>query len=515
MPKAEWSATDPKNTLKRTSSRESVGEDFFCFFIHHYSTSIKIAGQYDTMNIMKMENPTTFVIFGVMGDLSKQRLIPALFDLYAKDLLSKEFRLVGFSRGVYTVEEFRKFICEILAAKEHKYSAELVRRFAEHAHYCQGTFEEKESYSRVAETLAFLDEKEIKQCSNKLFYLAVSPSYYAAIFDHLASSGLTIPCGGTNGWTRVLVEKPFGKDLETAQELEKRLSTLFQEEQIFRIDHYLAKETVQNILAFRFSNIPFEPLWSNVYIERVEINLHEKFGIEGRGAFYDGVGALRDVGQNHLLQMLALIAMEDPKELDATLIRHERARVLASLKLAQSATEDLFRRGQYARYRNEEHVASDSTTETYFRIAAEVNNERWRKVPWILEAGKKMSETKAEIRVYFKKTETCLCPAGSEHHHQNVLTFRVQPNEGISITFWAKKPGFSTELEPQVLSFTYKDSLLDKQMPDAYERVLYDCIRGDQTLFASTEEVEAAWRFVMEVVKKWKNMPLVEYDENI
>lgn len=464
---------------------------------------------------MKTAIPTIFVIFGVTGDLSKQRLIPALLDLYAKDLLPKEFHLVGFSRGAYTAEEFHKFVRETVEEKSHQYSAGLVASFVERAHYCQGTFEEKEAYLRIAKTLADIDEKEIRQCSNKLFYLAAPPAYYAAIFDHLASSGLTIPCGGKNGWTRVLVEKPFGKDLKTAQELEKRLSALFQEEQIFRIDHYLAKETVQNILAFRFSNILFEPLWSNRFIERIEINLHEQFGIEGRGAFYDGVGALRDVGQNHVLQMLALVAMEDPKELDATLIRRERSRALASLMLWEPAKEDSFHRGQYAGYRNEEHVAKDSTTETYFRIIAEVDNERWRGMPWILEAGKHMPETKAEIRIYFKKTETCLCPADAEHHHQNILTFRIQPDEGISVVFWAKKPGFTTALEPQVLSFNYKNSLFEQQMPGAYERVLYDCIRGDQTLFASTEEVEAAWRFVMAVMEKWKGTPVIEYTGDI
>ncbi|OGZ46624.1 MAG: glucose-6-phosphate dehydrogenase [Candidatus Ryanbacteria bacterium RIFCSPHIGHO2_02_FULL_45_13b] len=459
----------------------------------------------------KNNTPTTFVIFGVTGNLSKQRLIPALLDLYAKKLLPTEFHLVGFSRKTYTREEFQKFICEIATAKEYAHPPELIARFSTHARYCQGMFEEKEAYARITETLAILDEKEINQCSNKLFYLAVPPMYYTSIFDHLASSGLTIPCGGMEGWTRVLVEKPFGKDLETAQELEKQLSTLFQEEQIFRIDHYLAKETAQNILAFRFSNILFEPLWNSTYIEKVEINLHEQRGVEGRGAFYDGVGALRDVGQNHILQMLALVAMEDPKELDATLIRRERSRVLASLKLRQPTVENSLRRGQYKGYRNEEHVAKDSVTETYFQIAAEVDNERWRGVPWILEAGKRMPETKAEIRVYFKKTETCLCPSGAEHHHQNILTFRVQPDEGISVTFWAKKPGFSTDLEPQVLSFTYKDSLLEQQLPDAYERVLFDCIRGDQTLFASTEEVEASWRFIMSVLKHWHTVELKDY----
>lgn len=256
------------------------------------------------MTVIKKEEqkasvPTTFVIFGVTGDLSKRKLIPALLDLYAKRMLPHEFRMVGFSRGLYSPEEFQNFIRDTVAAKARAYSPELIADFASRAYHCQGSFEEQDAYVRIAEKLAVLDE-ETGQCSNKLFYLAVSPASYAVIFEHLASSGLTIPCGGVAGWTRVLVEKPFGKDLETAEELEKRLSQLFQEEQIFRIDHYLAKETVQNVLAFRFSNILFEPLWSNRFIERVEIDLHEQFGIERRGTFYDGVGALRDVGQNHV-----------------------------------------------------------------------------------------------------------------------------------------------------------------------------------------------------------------------
>ena len=221
------------------------------------------------------------------------------------------------------------------------------------------------------------------------------------------------------------------------------------------------------------------------------------------------------MGQNHVLQMLALVAMEDPKELDAGAIRKEHARALASLRLPEQEDEQSLRRGQYRGYKEEGEVDPHSTTETYFHVVCRIDNERWHGVPWILEAGKKMKETKAEIRVYFKKTETCLCPPEVEHHHQNVLTFRIQPNEGISVVFWAKKPGFATELEPQVLSFSYKNSPEASSLPDAYERVLYDCIRGDQTLFASTEEVEAAWRFTMAVIDSWKDTPLIEYNGNI
>lgn len=459
----------------------------------------------------KIKIPTTMVIFGATGDLSQRKLLPALLDLYIKGMLPDPFRVVGFSRGAYTNEAFRTFIRKAIEKKAHGHSRAKIKTFLANACYQQGLFEDQPSYKELAELLEKLDE-DFHICSNKLFYLAVPPSLYETIFEHLASSGLTIPCGPGEGWTRVLVEKPFGKDLDTATRLDNLLGKLFQEEQIFRIDHYLAKEAMQNILSFRFSNVLFEPIWSNQYIERVAITLHETLGMEGRGAFYDEVGALRDVGQNHILQMLSFIAMESPQILEAQAVRKERARILQSLKpIGGKDVANVTTRAQYKGFRKEEAVSPSSTTETYFRLEAHVQNERWKGVPFILESGKKMKETKTEITVFFKKTEACLCPPEAEKHHQNILTFRIQPDEGISILFWAKKPGFSMELEPRHFSFSYHDSENTKRLPDAYERILYDCIKGDQILFTSTEEVAASWKFITPILKHWGKTKLYEY----
>ena len=263
------------------------------------------------------------------------------------------------------------------------------------------------------------------------------------------------------------------------------------------------------MIAFRFANGIFNPIWNKDYIEKVEISMFGTSGIDGRGAFYDSVGALRDVGQNHVLQMLAFIAMEDPLELDATLIRAARASVLKALCLF---TKDTFShavvRGQYAGYKDVSGVEKDSQTETYFKIEALIDNPRWQGVPFYLESGQGMHEDKTEIKIYFKKTETCLCPPEAEHHHQNILTFRIQPDERISILFWAKKPGLTLDLEPKELSFSYRAVA---GLTDAYEKVLFDGIAGDQLLFMSTEEIFAAWNFITPILELWKDLPLHQY----
>jgi glucose-6-phosphate 1-dehydrogenase len=292
------------------------------------------------------------------------------------------------------------------------------------------------------------------------------------------------------------------------------LGKLFKEEQIFRIDHYLAKESLQNILMFRFSNALFEPVWSKDHIDKVEIRFHEAIGIEGRGEFYEDIGALRDVGQNHMLQMLAIIAMERPDELGAKAIRSRRARVLASLDpIIEKDVIDLTIRGQFKGYKDEADVAVDSQTETYFRLTANINNDRWDGVPFVLESGKQMKNTVNEMVITFKEKGMCLCPPEQHSSHANKLSFRIQPDEGISILFWAKKPGFEFGLEQKDLSFKYTDSPDSQALPDAYERVLYDCIRGDQTLFASTEEIAASWTFISPILEGWKNAELIVYDK--
>ncbi|OGZ16065.1 MAG: glucose-6-phosphate dehydrogenase [Candidatus Lloydbacteria bacterium RIFOXYC12_FULL_46_25] len=465
------------------------------------------------MNANTINAPTIITIFGATGDLSTRKLIPALFDLYEKGFLPSVFSIVGVARRELSNDAFRDFAKEVILKRGIAHSPEIVSSFLSRLTYSQGMFDEGESYKHLSEHLIAIEESA-SACANKLFYLAVPPIYYEAIFEQLAHSGLTIPCSNETGWTRVLVEKPFGKDNATAQRLDETLGKLFKEEQIFRIDHYLAKEVLQDMLMFRFSNLIFEPLWNNKYIERVEILLAEKIGVESRGAFYDENGALRDVGQNHLLQMLAFVAMEDPMGVDAGRIREERAKLLSALRpITKENIKESVIRGQYVGYKETPNVPKDSMVETYFRIKAHIDSERWKGVPFYLESGKALTESKTEVKIYFKQTDSCLCPPSSEHHHQNVLTFRIQPNEGISVIFWAKKPGLGLALEAKELSFAYRNSPDQMKLPDAYERVLFDGIAGDQMLFTSTEEVAAAWKFITPILESWSVLSLLPYEQ--
>lgn len=441
--------------------------------------------------------PTIFVIFGITGDLSQRKLLPALFNLFKRDLLPKKFKIVGFSRREWSHGDLHVFVEETLGGKSVVKKDAVLKNFLGHLEHAKGVFGDTGSYVKLKKQLDVIDAG-FGQCTNKLLYLAVSPIFYEVIFKHLETSGLNIPCGGELGWTRIIVEKPFGKDTVTAQKLELQLSRIFKEAQIFRIDHYLAKETVQNILTFRFSNSIFEPIWNAKMIEKVHIKVAEENSVGDRGEFYDGVGALRDVGQNHLLQMLALIAMDRPVAMHGDDVRKKRANILKKVVLQGKIV-----RGQYRDFRQEKGVASDSQTETYFRLSAFIASKRWENVPFVLESGKSLRESKAEIVVYFKRLDCA---------EQNVVRFRIQPNEGIDVVFWVKKPGFEKEHEQKVLAFSYEASELENQLPGAYERVLFDCVRGDQTLFASTDEVKYSWEFITPVLRKWQKTPLIEYE---
>lgn len=458
------------------------------------------------------EKPLTIVIFGATGDLFQKKLAGALFDLYQKKLLPENTEIVGFSRKPFSHDQFRAYIQNALASRATGKIIE-PEEFTSRALYHQGDLSSDESYSSLGK---FLEERDREHgvCSDKLFYLAVPPNLYETVFTRLAKSGLAIPCAPgvpdeREAWTRVLVEKPFGNNQKEAARLDRLLGKLFDESQIFRIDHYLAKEAVQNIISFRFSNGLFEPLWNNKHIERVELKFLEKNDASSRGAFYDPVGALRDVGQNHLLQMLALVAMENPGKMDGNAIRDARRKVLEKVEGGGKALPEWVTRGQYEHYTKETGVRAASDTETYFRIEAKVSNSRWRGVPFILESGKALDRSLVEIAVYFKPA-ACLCPQGHELPHQNVLTFTVS-EERISLLFWAKKPGFEFQLEPKELSFTFGEGTLERAVPDAYERVLVDAIRGDQTLFTSTPEVKAEWKFITPILEKWSKIPLHLY----
>ena len=451
-------------------------------------------------------HPTVFVILGITGDLASRKLLPALLALYSKKLLPQRFVIIGFSRRTFSREEFREFIRERINIRPGQFKEEDIKHFLDHMSYEQGLFDDPAAYVRLAHKIAAVD-KSWGQCSNKLFHLSVPPTLYEGILSHISRSGLNVPCSDDIGWTRILIEKPFGNDIHAARQLDKLLGKLFKEEQIFRIDHYLAKETLQNIVSFRFSNSMFEPIWQHEFIDKVHIKLYEKNSAEGRGAFYDSLGALRDVGQNHMLQMLALIAMGRPKSFTASDIRAERARVLKSLvPIVRRTLPEKVMRSQYVGYLNEAGVKPDSKTETFVRLEAYINMPRWKKVPFYLETGKAMSESKAEIDIYFKNEE------GNE---QNILTFRIQPDEGIKIRFFVKTPGQGFVVEPRTLKFKYSDTSLSEYMSNDYERLIRDAFIGDQTLFASTDEIMASWEYVTPILEHWDELPLTTYPKGI
>jgi glucose-6-phosphate 1-dehydrogenase len=448
--------------------------------------------------------PTIFVAFGATGDLMRLKVVPALFHLFRKKELPQHFCIIGFGRRAWSDEEFRSHVRDIIEKHgTHGADAAFVDSFLQLFRFQEGYAENTESYIALKKQFDILD-KEWGVCANKLFYLAVAPELYEPICTNLSSSHLSDPCSPEEGWTRVIVEKPFGTDYESARKLDELLATLFREEQIYRIDHYLAKEMLQNILTFRFSNNLFELNWDKDFIERIDMRLLEEIGVEKRGAFYDSVGALRDVGQNHLLQMLALITMERPASFAAEDIRSKRAEILHALEVPspKDVAKESFR-AQYDGYRSITGVAPDSETETYFKVRARFSSDRWKGVPLYMEAGKRLGEPLKEIRILFKHPTPCLCPQDAEHH-KNEVVIRMEPKEEIVIEFWSKKPGYTYATEPRMFHFLLREQAGRVQYTEEYERLLLDCIRGDQTLFISTDEIRAMWRYTDPIVAAWK-----------
>ncbi len=462
----------------------------------------------------QVREPTILVVFGATGDLMARKIVPSLFHLLDEGLLPERFHVVGFSRRDWADDDLRQHVRGILAERHPDALPALVESFLSLFTYQKGTFEDAAAYQALADGDLAIDE-DWGVCANKLYYLAVPPENYATIFRNLAASGLTKACGGGEGWTRVLVEKPFGRDSSSSQELDEMLASLFKEEQIYRIDHYLAKEMLQSILAFRFHNDLFESEWDRGAIERIDISLLETVGVEKRGAFYDGVGALRDVGQNHLLQMLALVTMDKPEALDAPSIRSSRARLLASLRPMRpdEVSRDSYR-AQYRGYRDLPGVSPDSQTETFFKLRSVMSGERWAGVPVTLESGKRVgAEPQKRIVVLFRHAKPCLC-GNIGFHYRNEVVFTLEPNDKITITFWAKKPGFEQEVEKRDFEFFLYEKGDKAPYVEEYAKLLFDAIRGDQTSFVSTEEVRAMWHFIDPVVAAWGDgaAPLDAYE---
>lgn len=443
----------------------------------------------------------------------RKKIVPALFNLYKEGKTPKLLHIIGFSRRDLTDDQFKASLEEILRTHHQDEDITTMHTFLNLWSYNKGTFENEKDYTNLAKKLGFFDN-EWKTCANKLFYIAAPPEYYESILTNLKSSNLTLPCSAEEGFTRVLIEKPFGKNMETAAKLEVLLSGLFKEEQIFRIDHYLAKEMLQNIVSFRFSNAVFDGSWDARHIEKVQIRVWETLGVEKRGTFYDNLGTLRDVGQNHLLQMLALIAMDHPGSFNTESIRNKRADILKTLVIPNASEIKKYSyRAQYNGYSHIEGVKTDSNTETYFKIRAFLNHPKWKGVPFILESGKRLKRAQKEIIITFKHPDPCFCPAGASHETKNQITFRFEPDEGVFIDLLSKKPGLQFEVTGSKFNYMYRDQKERTQYVEEYEKLFLDAIDGDQTLFVRSDEVTSMWKFVDPIISAWEHtmVPLNTY----
>jgi glucose-6-phosphate 1-dehydrogenase len=459
---------------------------------------------------IKLPGPFTLVLFGATGDLAARKLFPSLAGLFASGFLPSDFTILGIGRKPKTDDAFRKEVAGSLA--EFRRDGAGTEEFLAHIAYQPADANEPESFPPLAERLAALGKDR-----ERVFYLATDPQFFAPIAAGLASADLL-----SQGTARVVIEKPFGHDLDSALALDRDLAQFLKPEQLYRIDHYLGKDTVQNLLAFRFGNALFEPLFHRQHIDHVQITVAETVGMEGkRGSFYDRAGALRDVMQNHMLQLLALITMEPPATLSARDITDAKLLSLRSLvPIDKKSSARRAVRAQYAAgtidgepargYREEEGVAPDSRTETYVALHAEIENWRWAGVPFLLRTGKRLARRVTEIAISFKlpplrlfRTLECtgdFCDLTDAQ--PNVLSFQIQPQEGIAISFSAKRPGMSLDLNRVCLTFDYR-SAFQKPLPEAYERLLLDALRGDPSLFMRSNELEASWRFVTPILKAW------------
>ena len=447
------------------------------------------------------------VIFGASGDLTHRKLIPALYNLYKIGRLSENFSVLGVARSELNDETFREKMREALIHNEET-TPETLDAFCSHLYYQSVNTSDAQDYGKLVPRLDNLHDK-YKTCGNTLYYMSTPPSLYGVIPECLAAHGLNTE---EFGWKRIIVEKPFGYDEKTAQALDVQIHRFFEEHQIYRIDHYLGKETVQNLLVLRFSNGWFEPLWNRNFIDYVEITGAESIGVEERGGYYDGSGAMRDMFQNHLLQVLAMVAMEPPAIINANSMRDEVAKVMHSLRpLTAEDMEHNLVLGQYTAaeingkmekgYLEEKGVPADSRTETYIALRCEIENWRWAGVPFYVRTGKRLPARVTEIVIHFKTTPH---PVFSQNAPENKLIIRIQPDEAISMRFGLKKPGAGFEAKEVSMDFRYAD-LAGAQVLTAYERLLLDAMKGDATLFARTDAVHAAWKFVQ---------PILDYKAN-
>ncbi|MFQ5667077.1 MAG: glucose-6-phosphate dehydrogenase [Candidatus Binatia bacterium] len=471
----------------------------------------------------RARDPVAIVIFGASGDLSKRKLIPALYHLDCAGYLPERYTIVGFARTKMTDETYRESM--LRALKDHG-GHETQAVGADHPllaalHYHAGSNDDLHAFEALKEKLEILNEQH-ELCGNRLFYLSVAPVFFPVIIRNLRAAGLVYE-KKAKAWSRVIIEKPFGRDLQSALELNAAVTAALDEGQIYRIDHYLGKETVQNILSFRFGNSIFEPLFSHKYIDHVQVTVAETLGMEGhRGTYYDSAGTLRDMVQNHMLQLLCLIAMEPPSALDSQAIRDEKVKVLrAVVPLTRDAAAASTVRGQYGvgeqagnivkGYRQEDGVDPQSMTETYVALRLKIDNWRWAGVPFFLRSGKRLRTRVSEIAVQFKQPPMQLFRELAQANvalrpRSNWLVIRIQPDEGISLSFACKRPGMQVALEEVNMDFIYRQAF-QQRSPEAYERLLLDALRGDPSLFTRSDEVQYAWRFITSIHQGWAALP--------
>jgi glucose-6-phosphate 1-dehydrogenase len=459
--------------------------------------------------------PCVMVIFGASGDLTKRKLIPALFNLRRSGLLPDNFAVLGIARQPLSDEELRQRVDDDIAACDEPEDPDCQAWLLQRVLYHSGDITDRATYEQIARRLDEIDEQYGTE-GNRLFYLAVAPSLFATVVQHLGAVGLATESDGR--WRRVIIEKPFGRDLESARDLNRQLSTVLSERQTYRIDHYLGKETVQNILAFRFGNGIFEPVWNRRYIDHVQITASEEVGVEQRGGYYDESGALRDMVPNHLFQLISLTAMEPPTSFDADAVRNEQVKVLRAI--APYTPEEVLRRsvrGQYgegavkgaprAAYRSEPNVPPQSTTETFVALKVYLDNWRWAEVPFFLRTGKSLRRRETHISIQFRQPPLMLFrDTPVDALQPNRLVIDIQPDEAITLSFDAKIPGPQLRLGNVDMRFAYKD-YFGERPSTGYERLLYDCMTGDATLFQRADMVEAGWSVVAPILDVWKALP--------
>jgi len=459
------------------------------------------------------------VIFGATGDLMRRKLMPALYDLSHDGLLPPEFAVVGIGRRDKDDRSFRAEMLEVVNryARRRPARPAIWDDLARSIYYHRADFERDEAYDPLRDLLRQIDVTQ-GTSGNRVFYFATAPRHFGTIISRLQQSGLIRRGQLPSGWVRILVEKPFGSDLASARDLNRQLAGVLDENQIYRIDHYLGKETVQNILVFRFANGIFEPLWNQKYVDHIQITVSESLGMEGRGAFFDGVGVLRDMVQNHMLQVLSLAAMEPPVSFDADSVRDEKVKLLRAIRpmpLAEAARQVV--RGQYGSgfaagrsvpgYREEPGVAPDSSTETFVALKLFIDNWRWAGVPFYLRSGKRLPRQITELAVQFKEVPHALFPATEGSSLEpNMLIIRIQPDEAISLKVATKIPGPDVRVQPVLMDFRY-GSIFGTEPPAAYERLLLDAILGEPTLFTRHDEVEMAWSVIMPILDAWRSTP--------